>query len=74
MLNLAFIYFYPLLDEIVAVQQATVQFIEDAAADEDQDFRYVLVPFNDPGGSLSHCITTIGRIILVYYCNCCDLI
>jgi hypothetical protein len=41
--------FYLFPDEIAGVQQATVQFIEDAAANDDEDFRYVLVPFNDPG-------------------------
>ncbi|XP_028397043.1 von Willebrand factor A domain-containing protein 7-like [Dendronephthya gigantea] len=36
-------------DEIAGVKKATIQFIEDAAADDHHDFRYVLVPFNDPG-------------------------
>ena len=35
--------------EIAGVQRATVQFIEDAAAEKENDFLYVLVPFNDPG-------------------------
>ena len=49
------------------MQRATVQFIEDAAADDNKDFRYVLVPFNDPGehfrvrevakGELSHSLS-----------------
>jgi hypothetical protein len=51
---------FSLLDEIVAVQQATVQFIEDAADDDDQDFRYVLVPFNDPG-VYSHIVVVYQR-------------
>jgi hypothetical protein len=42
-------HFFPFPDEIAGVQQATVQFIEDAAANNDENFHYVLVPFNDPG-------------------------
>ena len=42
------------------MQQATVQFIEDAADDDDQDFRYVLVPFNDPG-VYSHIVVVYQR-------------
>ena len=51
-LNQPWFIFCPLTDEIAGVQRATVQFIEDAAADDNRDFRYVLVPFNDPGEHL----------------------
>lgn len=37
------------LDVIKGVRKATAMFIEDGAAYPDMNFRYVLVPFNDPG-------------------------
>ncbi len=56
------------------MQRATVQFIEDAAADDNDDFRYVLVPFNDPGehfrvrelakGELSHSLKILRPPLL----------